>query len=175
MRTDLRTALRECAGFVRNHEGSHELFATWLLGAVAAHDAQDEARFSIDAASILDVEGSRQQRPVEHLLVVPNGSQRSAEDRIVEAIRSRLPMASEGLELLVFIEGLGTDWFATRVAERLPRILGYDAVWVITRQASKDREYVYGISHLDLSFEHCPVWFITIPNKFDRWTVRQIN
>lgn len=172
--TDLRTALRECAPFVQDGEGSPALFAATLLCAVAGHDAQDNDRFSLDESRIVD-RNTGQSRLLEHALVLPDGSDRGAEDRIVDAIRARLQMGSQGRELLVFIEGLGTNWFATRVAQRLPGVTGNHAVWVITRQASRGGEHVYGISHLDLTFEHCPVWFIAIAKKFDRWTVRQVN
>lgn len=169
---DLQTALRESAPFIEKGNGTPELFAVWMLAAVAGFDAQDNGRIRLDPEAILD----GRNRALEHLHVLPDGTS-SAEDRIVQEIRSRIASKTDddAHELVVFIEGLGTDWFATRVAERLPNPVRFDAIWVITQQKSRAGEHVYGVSQLDLSAGHCPVWFITIGRKFDRWTVRQIN
>jgi hypothetical protein len=80
-----------------------------------------------------------------------------------------------GKSLIVFLDAEAGLWFPNRVARQLPEPLHFAAVWVVGLQGVEAGEFVYGVTHLDLSDGNAPTLLVRIRKDFDAWEVRPVQ
>jgi hypothetical protein len=61
------------------------------------------------------------------------------------------------------------------VARNLPQLLHFATMWVVGLQRVEAGEYLYAMSHLDLSEGNAPVLLVRIGRDFDTWQVSRIQ
>jgi hypothetical protein len=172
--------------FASFHEArSRELLANWLLCVVANFDEmEDRFNFASDPDGgdgfLVDKRTGR-IRSTEHVIALSRDITRNVtpESVVLAAIQKKIRKGgaayASGKDLVVFAEGLKEEWYVDRVARSLPHPYHFSTIWVVTLQSVSKGSYSYGVSELDLSAGHCPMWIVTIGKKFDRWSVQQIQ
>lgn len=190
----LNVCLEQLEPFIRN--GSHlltgkpfklfgglrsrELLANWLTCVAVNSTVQsDRLTFTSDPTGgdgiVVDTM-TGETWFTEHVMVPPPRKKEKAsiEDRILAAVSAKQAKGgkayAEGKTLIVFLEDGGGTWFPNIAAKKLPPI-DFDAVWVVGLQTSKDGNYSYGVTRLDLTRGSCPAWLIHIASDFKSWRV----
>jgi hypothetical protein len=117
----------------------------------------------------------------EHIIVrgsTPHDKQ-DAQTRILKAVAQKIEKGgtayASGKTLVVFLFN-GTDgsqWWPDKIAAALPQPLYFDAVWVVGFQCFAGGDWVYGVTRLDLSRGHAPVWWVRIADDFNSWVVSE--
>jgi hypothetical protein len=99
-----------------------------------------------------------------------------AQTLILKAIEKKRKKAgaayASGKTLVVFLDLDGAEWFPNRVAKELPDPLHFATVWVVCfLKRTDDGEYIYGVTHLDVSKGDAPTFLVRIAKDFDSWEV----
>ena len=194
----LAVALKEIEPFIRN--GAHlqtgkpfekfgrmrsrEILANWLLCVVINSGSNRKLTFSSDTIGgdgiICDV-ATGEAWPTEHVMVprFRAGQTGDAQALILKAVEQKRQKGgaayATGKTLIVFLDAGAGVWFPTKVARQLPEPLHFAAVWVVGLQAVEAGEYVYGVTHLDVSMGDAPTFLVRIGKDFDSWEVRPIQ
>jgi hypothetical protein len=190
----LEIALKELEPFVRNGEHlqtgrpfkkfggmlSREALANWLLCVSVNSFGGAQLTFSSDPIGgdgIICDDSTGETWPTEHVMVPKprTGEPGAAEALILDAIEQKRDKGGEayaaGKTLVVFANaGTGT-WLPNSVAKRLPQPLHFGAVWVVSLQGVETGEYVYAVTHLDVSEGDAPTFRVRIRKDFDAWEV----
>jgi hypothetical protein len=195
----LDVALKELEPFIRNGEHlqtgkpfkkygrmlSREMLGNWLV--CVAINAEDgiELTFCSDPVGgdgIICKRATGETWPTEHVMVprLREGQKGDAEALILKAIqqkRLRGAAYARGKTLIVFLEaGLAAGkWFPNRVARQLPRPLDFASAWVVALKGVEEGEYVYSVTHLDVSEGNAPVLLVRIAKEFNAWGVTRIQ
>lgn len=193
---NLEMALKELEPFIRN--GAHlqsgrpiknfggmlsrEMLANWLLCAVANAIDKRELTFSSDPVGgdgIIIDSATGDTWPTEHVMVprLRSGETGTGEALILKAIEQKRAKGgiayAEGKTLVVFMEAGCGVWFPNKVARQLPDPLLFATVWVVGLQGVDAGEYVYGVTHLDLSEGDAPTLLVRIRENFGAWEVKR--
>jgi hypothetical protein len=196
---NLKLALKELEPFVRNGEHlqtgkpfkrfgglrSREILANWLLCVVGNFVSQsDRFTFTSDPLGgdgiICDTVTERTW-PMEHVLVptARGGEVADVEALMLKAIESKQNKGgtayASAKTLVVFLNAASVAWFPNKVAKRLPKTLHFEAVYVVGLQGVETGEYIYGVTHLDLSRANAPTWHVRIGKDFDAWAAEPIQ
>lgn len=195
---NLTVALKEIEPFVRNGEHlqtgkpfkkfggmrSREILANWLLCVVMNSASEDRFTFSSDPTGgdgiICDVTTS-ETWPTEHVIVprLRAGQTGDAEALILKAVEKKCCKGGSayaaGKTLIVFLDAEAGEWFPNKVARQLPEPLHFLAVWVVCLQRVEAGEYIYGVTHLDVSKGNAPTLLVRIREDFDAWEVKPIQ
>ena len=57
----------------------------------------------------------------------------------------------------------------------MPEPLDFATVWVVALKGVEDGEYVYSVTHLDVSEGDAPTLLVRIRKEFDAWDVTRIQ
>jgi hypothetical protein len=192
----LAVAIKELEPFIRNGEHlrtgkpfeklhgmrSREILANWLLcAAVNAIDGVELTFCSdpIGGDGIIRNAATGETWPTEHVMVppLPEGQAGDAQALILDAIEQKRrkggPAYARGKTLVVFFEA-GTaagKWLPNHIARQLPEPLDFDTVWVVALKGVEGGEYVYSVTHLDISRGNAPTLLVRINKEFDAWQV----
>jgi len=195
---DLAVALRQLEPFIRNGQHletgkpferfggmrSREMLANWLLCVVSSSANGTNLTFSTDPIGgdgIIRDDETEETWQTEHVFIPKHRSSENgdAHTLILEAIekkRSKREAAyASGKTLVIFLNAKGGNWHPKRVARQLPDPLHFAAVWVVGLQVVENGEYVYGVTHLDLTEGDAPTFIVRIKKDFDDWTVTRIQ
>lgn len=194
----LSVALKELEPFIRNGEHlqtgkpfkkfggmrSREILANWLLCAAVNSATVGELTFSSDPVGgdgiICDM-STGETWPTEHVMVprLRRGQTDDAETLILKAIGKKISKGgaayATGKTLIVFLDAGAGVWFPNKVARNLPDPLHFAAAWVAGLQGVEADEYVYGVTHLDVSGGNAPTFLVRIGKDFDAWEVRPMQ
>lgn len=77
--------------------------------------------------------------------------------------------------LVVLANAASAPWHPNRVARQLPAPLHFSDVWTVCLQRVEDDEYIYAVTHLDVSAGDAPTFIICIARDFQSWTVTRIQ
>ena len=196
--TSLEVCLKELEPFIRSGEHlqtgkpfgrfgglrSRELLANWLL-CVAVNHALQEDRFTftsdpLGGDGVIYDNATEETYRTEHVLVpsARGGGTQGAEELVLDAIKLKQGKGGKayasGKTLVVLLDAAAGKWHPTKLAQRLPGT-DFEAVWVVGLQGVEDGEYVYGVTRLDSSHGHAPVWLVRISKDFDGWTVEPVQ
>jgi hypothetical protein len=163
---------------------SRELLANWLICAVInAGRSRPSLTFTTDphgGDGILYDMDIKKSWPTEHVLAPPTApnERRDIATLIVDAISKKQAKGgaayASGKTLILFLDaGLG-EWFPNRVARQRPQI-DFDDVWVVGLYSAEAEGYTYGVTRLDLSLGHAPIWLIHINETFDAWEIKRLQ
>jgi hypothetical protein len=75
----------------------------------------------------------------------------------------------------VFLEAGAGIWFPNKVARQLPDPLLFAAVWVVGLHGLEAGEYVYNVTHLDITDGNAPALLVQVAKDFDTWTVKRVQ
>ena len=194
----LPVALKELEPFIRNGKHlqtgkpfkklggmrSREILANWLLCVAVNSATGGELTFTSDPVGgdgiICDM-ATGETWPTEHIIVprLRAGQTGDAETLILKAIEKKRSKGgaayATGKTLIVFLDAGAGVWFPNKVARNLPNPLHFAAVWVVGLQGVEGGEYVYGVTHLDISEWSAPTFLIRIGEDFDSWEVKPIQ
>ena len=188
-------ALKELEPFIRNGEHlqtgkpfkkfggmrSREILANWLLCAAINSATGGELTFSSDPVGgdgIICDTATGETWPMEHVMVprLRPGQTGDAETLILKAIEKKISKGgaayATGKTLIVFLDAGAGVWFPNKVARNLPDPLHFAAAWVAGLQGVEAGEYVYGVTHLDVSGGNAPTFLVRIGKDFDAWEVK---
>jgi hypothetical protein len=191
----LGVALKEIEPFIRNGRHlevgkpfeefgrmrSREMLANWLLCVVINSANGATLQFTSDPVEgdgfICDVT-TGETWPTEHVMV-PRRETGRAQALILKAIdqkrdKGRAAYAS-GKTLVVFLDAEAGMWFPNRVARHLPEPLHFASVWVVCLQRVEAGEYVYGVTHLDVSDGDAPSFLVRIRQDFGAWDIVRLQ
>jgi hypothetical protein len=190
----LGLALKELEPFIRNGRHleagkpfeqfgrmrSREMLANWLLCVVISSANWTKLEFSSDPIGgdglIFDT-ATGENWPTEHVMV-PRHITGDAQALILQAIdqkRDKGAAYAHGKTLVVFLDASAARWFPNRVARQLPQPLHFAAVWVVGLQTVKAGEYVYGVTHLDVSDGDAPTFLVRIRKDFEAWEIVRLQ
>jgi len=194
----LDVALMELEPFVRNGKHlesgkpfnrfggmrSREVLANWLLCAAINAASGSQLTFCgssdpIAGDGVIYDTGSGETWPTEHVMVprLRAGQTGDAHTLILKAIEKKRrkggPAYASGKMLIVFLDAGAGKWFPNRVARQLPKPLHFATVWVVGLQGVHAGEYVYGVTHLDLSGGNAPTLLVRIRRDFSGWEVKR--
>lgn len=163
---------------------SREMLANWLICAVLNHGSDREMSFASDPSGgdgiIVDAR-TLVGFPTEHVMVPRQRgvSSAGAHELVLDAINKKRSKGGEayacGKTLIVFLDAAAGLWYPNRVAKALPRPLYFDGVWVVGLHGVEGEEYVYGITHLDLSNGDAPAFRLRISSDFTAWKIDKIQ
>jgi hypothetical protein len=195
----LKVALKELEPFVKNGQHlrtgkpfkrfggmrSREMLANWLLCATfdeVEGGARDLAFWSDphEGDGIIRDELSGDVFPTEHVMVPPQpeGSTTDAQTLILKAIKKKCANGEQyasGRTLVVFLDtGAGPCW-PNRLARALPDPLLFKTVWLISLRGVEKGEYIYNVTHLDLSDGDAPAFEVRISADFESWKVTRVQ
>jgi hypothetical protein len=194
----LAVALKEIEPFIHNGEHlqtgkpfakfggmrSREILANWLLCVAINSASEGKLTFSSDPVGgdgiICDV-ATGETWPTEHVMVptLRAGQTDDAQALILKAVEQKRRKGgaayAAGKTLVVFLNAGAGMWFPNRVARHLPEPLHFAAVWVVGLQAVEAGDYVYAVTHLDLSEGNAPASLVRIRKDFDAWEVRPVQ
>jgi hypothetical protein len=197
---NLAAALKELEPFIRN--GAHlqtgkpfgkfggmrsrEILANWLLCIAVGEADGRELTFTSDPIGgdgIIRDAGTGETWPTEHVMVPRSreDESRDAQTLILNAIehkRSKGGAAyATGKTLVVFMEAGAAAgiWFPNRLARAIPDPPLFAAIWVVGLREVVAGEYVYSVTHLDLSEGNAPVLLVRIAASFEAWTVTRFQ
>jgi hypothetical protein len=195
----LGVALKELEPFIRNGKHlqtgkrfkkfggmlSREMLANWLVCVAINAEDRIELNFSSDPVGgdgIIRNVATGETWPTEHVMVprLNEGQTGDAEALILNAIqKKRLKGAAyaRGKTLIVFLEAgpAAGKWFPNRVARQLPRPLDFATAWVVALKGVEEGEYVYNVTHLDVSEGDAPALLVRIRKEFNAWDVTRIQ
>lgn len=194
----LAVALKELEPFVRNGDHlqtgkpfakfggmrSREILANWLL--CAAVNAANNARLTfcsdpLGGDGIICDEATGDTWPTEHVIVpkLRPGQTAEAEELILKSIEHKCSKGGSayaaGKTLIVFLDAGAGRWLPNRVARQLPEPLHFTTVWVVGLQRVEAGEYIYAVTHLDVSEGDAPTLRVRLGKDFDTWEVTQIQ
>jgi hypothetical protein len=196
----LTVALKELEPFIRNGEHlqtgkpfkqfdgmrSREMLANWLV--CVAINAEDgiELTFCSDPVGgdgIICNVATGETWPTEHVMVprLSEGQTGDAEALILNAIQQKRLRGgaayARGKTLIVFLEAgpAAGKWFPNRMARQLPRPLDFATAWVVALKGIEEGEYVYSVTHLDVSEGDAPAFLVRIGKEFNAWDVTRIQ
>jgi hypothetical protein len=161
-----------------------EVLANWLLCATVNAVEGRRLVFSSDPTGgdgIIREEATCELFPTEHTMVSPFNLREGADAQalILEAIEKKRAMGepyASGKTLVVFLDADVGEWFPNRVARALPDPLHFATVWVVSfLKRTDDGEYVYGVTHLDVSKGNAPTFLVRIAKDFDAWEVEGVQ
>lgn len=190
----LDIALKELEPFIRNGEHlqtgkpfyrfggmrSREILANWLLCVAINSVSESKLTFSSDPTGgdgIICDAVTGETWPTEHVIVprLRPGQTGDAQSLILNAVDKKRSKGGKayaaGKTLVVFLDAGAGEWFPNRVARQLPYPLLFATVWVVGLQGIEAGEYVYGVTHLDLSEGNAPTLLIRIEKDFGAWEV----
>jgi hypothetical protein len=194
----LAVALKELEPFIRNGEHlqtgrpfkkfggmlSREVLANWLL-CIAVNAVDDRAlTFSSDPVGgdgIISDTATGETWPTEHVLVPRLRPSQTADSEalILNAIEQKRSKGGAayagGKTLIIFLEAGAGAWVPNKVARQLPDPLHFAAVWVVGLHGLEDGEYVYNVTHLDISGGDAPAMLVRVGKEFDAWTVKRVQ
>jgi hypothetical protein len=162
-----------------------EVLANWLLCATVNAVEGRQLVFSSDPTGgdgIIRDKATHELFPTEHVLVprlsAPEGA--DAQTLILEAIEQKRTKGgaayASGKTLVVFLDVDGGEWFPNRVARALPVPLHFATVWVVCfLKRTDDGQYIYGVTHLDVSKGDAPTFLVRITKAFDAWNVVDVQ
>lgn len=160
---------------------SREILLNWLLCAVL-NDGRPTKPFTFSGDTqgddgIICDRYARVGYPTEHVMVpVATATETRDIARLIEDAvsnkQAKGPAYARGKILVVFLDaGLG-EWHPNRVARQLPKV-DFDGVWVAGLHSVVDDEYIYGVTHLNLSGGDSPICLVRIGKNFDEWSVER--
>jgi hypothetical protein len=161
-----------------------EAFANWLLCATANAIDKRQLVFSNDPTGgdgIIREAATSELFPIEHTMVSPFNLRDGADAQtlILEAIQKKQTLGKSygsGKTLVVLIEADAGEWFPNRVARALPNPLHFATVWVLGfLKKGADGQYIYGVTHLDMSGGDAPTFLVRIGKDFDSWEVEGVQ
>jgi hypothetical protein len=191
----LAVALKEIEPFIRNGEHlqtgkpfdrfcgmrSREILANWLLCAAINSVNESKLTFSSDPIGgdgiICDV-ATGETWPTEHVMVprLHLGQTGDAQTLILKAVEQKRGKGgasyAAGKTLIVFLDAGAGMWCPSKVARQLPKPLHFAAVWVVALQGVEAGEYVYAVTHLDVSEGDAPTVLVRIRKDFSAWEAR---
>lgn len=194
----LAVALKEIEPFVRNGEHlktgkpfgnfgrmrSREILANWLLCAAINSATEGELTFSSDPIGgdgiICDV-ATGETWPTEHVMVpkLRAGQTGDAQALILKAVEQKCGKGGAaygaGKTLIVFFNAGAGKWLPNKIARQLPDPLYFAAVWVVGLQGVDEGEYIYSVTHMDVSEGNAPTFLVRIRKDFEAWDVRRIQ
>jgi hypothetical protein len=194
----LAVALKEIEPFIRNGEHlqtgkrfkkfggmlSREMVANWLLCVAISSKRDNELAFTTDPTGgdgvICDV-ATGEIWLTEHVLVpkIRVGQTCDAAALILKAIQKKCNKGgaayASGKNLVVFLNAGAGRWNPNKVAQNLPESLHFATVWVVSLQGVEDDEYVYNVTHLDVSEGDAPSMLVRIRKDFNAWEVKPIQ
>lgn len=162
-----------------------EVLANWLLCATVNAVERRQLVFSSDPTGgdgIIWDKTAHEIFPTEHVMVprlsALNGA--DAQTLILEAIQQKRTKGgaayASGKTLIVFLDADGGEWFPNRVARELPDPLHFATVWVVgLQERTDDGEYIYVVTHLDVSNGNAPAFRVRIAKDFDTWEVVDVQ
>jgi len=191
-------ALKELEPFVRNGQHlqtgkpfarmgnmrSREMLANWLICAVLNHSGDRQMSFASDpdgGDGILVDAQTLVGFPTEHIMVPRQRGDEVADphELVLDAINKKRSKGGEayarGKTLVVFLNAAAGLWYPNRVAKALPTPLYFDSVWVVGLYGVEGDEYVYGVTHLDLTDGDVPAFKLRISSDFAAWEIVQIQ
>ena len=199
----MKLALKDLEQFVRNPKllqngrplkqfGNmlpREMLANWLLCAtVNAVDGRGLAFSSdpigsspIGGDGIIREEATRELFPTEHVMARSSARQGvDAQTLILKAIEKKRKKGdaayASGKTLVVLLDLDGAVLFPNSVARSLPDPLHFATVWVVCFLKRTDNgEYIYGVTHLDVSEGDAPTFRVRIAKDFDDWEVMGVQ
>jgi hypothetical protein len=158
-----------------------EVLANWLLCATVNAVEGRKLVFSSDPIGgdgIIRDKATHELFPTEHVLVPRLSSREGADAQtlILEAIKQKRTKGgaayASGKTLVVFLDVEGGEWFPNRVARALPVPLHFATVWVVCfLKRTDDGQYIYGVTHLDVSKGDAPTFLVSITKAFEAWNV----
>jgi hypothetical protein len=192
----LAVALKEIEPFIRNGEHlqtgkpfdrfggmrSREILANWLLCAAINSVNESKLTFSSDPIGgdgIIYNVATGETWPTEHVMVprLRPGQTGDAQALILKAVEQKRRKGgaayAAGKTLIVFLDAGAGMWLPNKVARQLPKPLHFAAVWVVVLQGVEAGEYVYGVTHLDVSEGDAPTVLVRIRKDFDAWDARR--
>jgi hypothetical protein len=198
---NLRMALKELERFIRDGNEvqtgrpldqfgglrPRELIANWCLCVAFNNEHGSAERLTFtsdphDGDGILYDTETQEAFPTEHVLVpvAPSGETIDIEALILSAINEKRKKGkaayASGKTLVVFLNaGGGVAWKPDRMARQLPDPLYFETVWVVGLHLIEAGEYIYSVSHLDVSEGNAMTWLIHIANDFNSWRVTRIQ
>ena len=191
-------ALKEIEPFIRSGEHlqtgkpfkkfggmrSREILANWLLCAAINSVNDGKLTFYSDPVGgdgiICDV-ATGETWPTEHVMVpkLRAGQTGDAEALILKAVEQKCSKGgaayAAGKTLIVFLDAGAGSWAPNRVARQLPKPMHFAAVWVVALQGVEAGEYVYAVTHLDVSEGNAPTLRVRIRKDFDAWEVTPVQ
>jgi hypothetical protein len=194
----LDLALKELEPFIRNGKHlqtgkpfenfdgmrSREILANWLLCATANSVDGRDLTFSSDPVGgdgIICDTTTGETWPTEHVMVprLRTGQVADAHTLILEKVEQKRNKGgaayATGKTLVVFLEADVGEWFPNRVARGLPQPLYFATAWVVGLRGVEAGEYVYNVTHLDMSQGNVPAFIVRIAKNFDTWSVKRIQ
>lgn len=120
--------------------------------------------------------------PTEHVMVLCRAGQPRpadpAEDLILNGITRKNDRGRDyaaGKMLVVFVEGLQSEFHPNRLARRLPDPFHFSDLWLVALQEPvTDGSYRYGVARLsDGPNRPAPIYSVHIAPSFEEWTVTQ--
>jgi hypothetical protein len=142
---------------------SREILANWLI-CVALNFTTNRTGFTFSSDplggdGIIYDTVTEMTWPTEHVLVPRTtrggGNAEDVEALILKAIGAKRTKGgaayASGKILVVFLNAAGGEWLPNKVAKQLPEKLYFKEVWVVCLQGVEARNYVYGVTLLDLS------------------------
>lgn len=162
-----------------------EVLANWLLCAtVNAVKGTSISLLKRSDRRRRDNSGGSDQRtlPTEHTMVSTFNQREGADAQILilEAIEKKRTKGgaayASGKTLVVFLDLDGTVWFPSSVARALPNPLHFATVWAVCfLKRTDDGEYIYAVTHLDVSEGDAPTFLVRIAKDFDAWNVAGVQ
>jgi hypothetical protein len=162
-----------------------EVLANWLLCATVNAVEGRRLVFSSDPTGgdgIIRGEGTCELFPIEHTMVSTFNLREGADAQtlILEAIEQKRTKGgaayASGKTLVVFLDADAGVWFPNRVAKELPNPLHFATVWVVgLQERTDDGEYIYVVTHLDVSKGNAPAFRVRIAKDFDVWDVEDVQ
>jgi hypothetical protein len=190
----LAVALKEIEPFIRNGEHlqtgkpfgrfggmrSREILANWLLCVAINSVNESKLTFSSDPIGgdgIICDEATGETWPTEHVMVprLWPGQTGDAQTLILKAVekkRRKGAAYAAGKTLIVLLNAGAGMWFPNKVAQQLAKPLHFVAVWVVALQGVEAGEYVYAVTHLDVSEGDAPTVLVRIKKDFSAWEAR---
>ncbi len=194
----LTIALKEIEPFIRDGEHlqtgkpfakfggmrSREILANWLVCVAINSVDKRNLTFSSDSyggdGTICDV-ATGETWPTEHVMVpsLRAGQTGDAEALILKAVEQKRRKGgiayAAGKTLIVFLNAGVGKWVPNKVARQLPKPLYFATAWVVGLHEAEAGDYIYGVTHLDVSEGNSPTLLVRIRNDFSAWEVRQIQ
>ena len=161
-----------------------ELAANWLIAAALDHSANSN-RFHImsdpaDGDGLIFDTVTEQALWTEHVIVINrtrgdvgcHGPQVNILERVSEKNnRGRVYGQTRHLIVFLYRSGNPEQWWPNRLARSLPQPLHFEMVWLVCFQRFDGADRIYGVTCLDVSQGHAPIWLVRIDSTFDRWAI----
>ena len=162
-----------------------EVLANWLLCATVNAVEGRQLVFSSDPTGgdgIIRDQAACEIFPTEHVMVAQSSAREGADAQtlILEAIEQKRTKGfaayASGKTLVVFLDVDGAVWFPNLVAKALPNPLHFATVWAVCfLKRTDDGEYIYGVTHLNVSKGDAPTFCVRIAKDFDGWEVMDVQ